>query len=398
MRVIKSALLVLLIQLFLPDRAFSATYYVSKSTANGWAVGADINSCSTTMSPCLSIGGGLKKISSGDTLIINDGIYVESLDDAVPSGGGSEETRTIIKCYKPRACTLDASFFAWNFVNSDTNWITIQDMVICCGDTVLVRLASTTPPPSVNYPHHIRIQGNDIHTGAGYCVYTGHGQYNEFIDNKIHGCREQGVYALFRDSIFRGNEVYDVGLDLNKPNYSQGMQMGISGGMMPSNNLLEGNIFRNSPSACLIIYGGVGHVIRRNIFTDCGFGLTVKLGEMDNSNVDHNIFFGNAYGLEIANPSSTGNRVRNNISIGNRVSNFVLCDGCATDTTNIKMGDPDAVWVDPIKHNFKLKQSSPAIDACTPIGITFSGSAPDCGAYEYLESAKIQAPKNLRVK
>lgn len=368
--------------LLLDESVLAATYYVSKSTANGWSIGNDNNACTTTNVPCLTIAGGLGKMSSGDTLLINDGTYVEWLNDVVPSGGGTEATRTIVKCFRVRACTLDAAYLAWSFVNSDTNWITIQDMVICCGDTTLVRLGTTSPLPTTDFPHHMRFKNNEIHSSTIYPVYTGHGDQNEWLDNTIHDCGEQCVYLLETNSIWRGNELYRV------LNGHQFVTMHVSGGMGSANVLMENNYIHDcisgpeQKSAAIEIADTGGHVIRRNVITGCSLaGIRANTGKATNVTIDHNSIYNTGWGIFISNTGSTGNLVRNNAVIGN-TTNISICSGCGTSTTNLTTGTPTAVWTDPASRNFTLKTGSPAIDACTPIGLPYTGSAPDCGAFE----------------
>jgi hypothetical protein len=312
----------------------------------------------------------------------------------VPSGGGTEATRTNDKCFKALACTLDASYLAWSFVNSDTNWITIQNMVICCGETVLVLLTTTSSLPTTNYPHHIRIENNEIRNSTIYCVYTGHGQYNEFINNKIHDCGQQGVYATFRDSTFRGNEVYNVGT-ASGPEKSQVMQMGTSGNMTPTGNLIEENRFHNGPSDCLILYGTSNNIVRRNLVYSCsdsGLKVGSGVGDMDNSDIAHNTFYGNGNGLIISHSGSSGNMIRNNIAVGNIGQQISICSGCGTETTNLTTGVPTDIWTSPAGGSFTLKAGSAAIDRGTPIGLPFNGSAPDCGAIEFGAGSDITPP------
>jgi hypothetical protein len=375
--------MVLNLILVLDESAVAATYYVSKSTANGWSLGSDSNACSTTHAPCLSISGGLSKMSSGDMLIINDGTYVESLDDMVPSGGGTESSRTIVKCFRPRACTLDASFWAWNFVNSDTNWITIQDMVICCGETVLVRLGTTSPVPTTDYPHHMRFQNNEIHTGALYLIYTGHGDSNEWLNNTIHDCGEQCVYLLETNSVWRGNELYRA------LNGLQFFTMHVSGGMSSENVTIEGNYLHDCVPGTISKMVGIeigstgGHKIRRNIITNCAIaGIRAAIGSMTDANIDHNVLYANGIGIAITGAGSAGNQIRNNIALGNTVSQISLCSGCGIETTNLTTGVPTDIWTSPANRIFTLKAGSLAIDRGTPIGLPFNGYAPDCGAYE----------------
>lgn len=74
--------------LFVGTPAWAATYYVGKSGNNG-------NSCATAQSSTatnrkLTIAAGISCLSSGDTLIIGDGVYDESIaPDTIPSGSGA---------------------------------------------------------------------------------------------------------------------------------------------------------------------------------------------------------------------------------------------------------------------------------------------------------------------
>lgn len=65
----------------LSPQVSAATYYVSNSTANGWAMGDDSRSTAqavSTNTPWLTISGAQAKASNGDTIIVNDGIYTEN--------------------------------------------------------------------------------------------------------------------------------------------------------------------------------------------------------------------------------------------------------------------------------------------------------------------------------
>lgn len=68
------------IWLALPLAAGATTYFVSKTTSNGYTAGNDGNACTTYGAPCATIIGGLSKMTSGaDTVQVNaDGTYAET--------------------------------------------------------------------------------------------------------------------------------------------------------------------------------------------------------------------------------------------------------------------------------------------------------------------------------
>lgn len=56
--------------------AYGATYYVSQSTANGYAVGNDTNNGTAKSTPFLTVMKAHTAAASGDTIVINDGLYL----------------------------------------------------------------------------------------------------------------------------------------------------------------------------------------------------------------------------------------------------------------------------------------------------------------------------------
>jgi hypothetical protein len=70
--------------------SLATTYYVSKSTDNGYTTGADANACTTVGAPCLTIQGAKLKIAAGgvDTIQVNPGVAGANVY-AETSGGGN---------------------------------------------------------------------------------------------------------------------------------------------------------------------------------------------------------------------------------------------------------------------------------------------------------------------
>lgn len=74
----KKIILTIICFLALAGSAHATTYYVSKSTANGWASGSDANNGLATSTPKLTINGAHSAASATDTIIVNDGTYTEN--------------------------------------------------------------------------------------------------------------------------------------------------------------------------------------------------------------------------------------------------------------------------------------------------------------------------------
>lgn len=365
--------------------AQAATYYVSTS-------GNDGNTCATAKSPGASAkrsiagaAGGASCLVSGDTLIVQAGTYLESVSNVIPPGGGTEATRTVFKCETYLACTIRQVL-----LSTDDDWITIENFKIDANFESVHGITLISSPACCDgslHPSHVRVQNNEVLQTTGELIYDGNGQFNEFLYNKLHhggyvqGGSAGGIYGLSRNGTFRGNEIHHAGVGLSLH----------TSGLVPSNNLVEGEWYHDCvaydgthPMPSMILAGTSGNTIRRNVFgPNCTFGVNASLDGAVNNKFDNLTIYGNASGgFRVAGPTNSGNVIRNSIVVGNGGTQISICIGCGSESSNIITGTPTTLWTDPANGNFTLKPGSPAIDACSNIGLPFNGSAPDCGALE----------------
>lgn len=386
------------------ENSQATTYYVSTN-------GSDNNSCATAQTPGASAkrnltgaNGAVEQcMRSGDTVIVQAGSYTlpgNGLFDVIPPGTG-ENSRTILKCEGFRTCTLNGQI--WLRDNDD--YITIQDFRINGNFSALhaITLTATSLTASL-YPSHVKIVGNELYNTTTEILYDGNGEFNEFLNNYLHHCSGancNAIYGLGRKSIYRGNVT----------DHARGvLSLHTSGGLVPSDNLVENNIVNDCLDSNganrwvgINLAGTAGNIVRRNIVRNCTYGVRAGAGSSTNSSLDHNVFHGNVSG-GVSIILGSGNQVRNNIALDNTGPAIQLCSGCGVVGMNLTTGTPTAIWTNPAQGDYTLRAASPAIDACAYIGLTYNGTAPDCGAFESGgnsgggDTAPPQPPSNLRVQ
>jgi hypothetical protein len=219
-----------------------------------------------------------------------------------------------------------------------------------------------------------------------------------------------------------------------------------------------GHPTNTQPTGCLTLnnnqdnHTGTNAIIRFNRFYNCGNGPlqgghSIQLGDADGAQVYGNVIYINPGGAGIATgpgrrlaiynntiheiigsggrdgrgisaDASSSGVIVNNIALGNSSGNVVV-DSASNYrlSNNVTTGTPTAIWVDPTNatlatRDYRLRAGSPAIDAgttsiCTAADVSanrcaatvtlssFTGSAPDQGAYEYGAAAPEYAIDQL---
>ncbi len=172
------------------------TLYVAKN-------GNDSNTCLVATAPCLTITKGIAAMASGDTLVVGDGTYTESITN-MPSGVAASGAYTTIQAANDWGVVIDGSGFANNYNDgiriSSKSWVTVRGFKV-----KMAQANDTNLPVNIPYSNHIRVQrvsasyggaqGNVANIGTGpassYVLIEeafayGGGRYNFLVYQSDH--------------------------------------------------------------------------------------------------------------------------------------------------------------------------------------------------------------------
>jgi hypothetical protein len=413
----KKLLLVIFFTMF-PVLVHGATYYVTKT-------GSDSNSCANAQNIStakLTLASGLGCLSGGDTLQLGNGTYTDTnILNNVPSG--SSGAPTIIQpingqtaILKPFTCSsVGVVFFKRGQgyitfqgpgliidggnctglsesgvqIKDDVHHLVFQDLEIRNTQAFGFDFGGGEPP---TIPNNIRLTRLKIHnTGtnpsgivptAAYCVYI-NGQQNIVEDSEIYDCLGGwGIHGYaagnrFVDQIIiRNNWIHNTNTNNNDPNGSGGLMLWAHNG---SNNQIYNNISsgcNNTMAAAYVSEGSGTNLFTNNTVYGCqGGGKAIRVG------------------------SGAVWRIQNNIIYNNSQDNIAFDAGSpAANVVDHNLLGTDPMFVNAAGNDFHLQPGSPAIDAGVVIsGLSYNGSAPDLGAFEFGAGGQLPAPLNLRL-
>lgn len=388
------------------------TIYVAKT-------GSDSNTCLQAQNPStpkLTINAGLACLSSGDTLIIGDGVYVETIEGTTVPSGSNSVNRTTIQgnsrnvILRPTGPSgSDGHLGIVDLVNR--SWIIIKTMTLdginWSGNHYGVSFQATTGGTS----HDIRVEDLRIMNtgrgngggvgGVGISGGTSDNQDNhhfEIINCEIgpHGTTDldHGIYLRARNVTADRNIIHDV--------VGYGIRTDVSGFGRSNNGVFKNNRIYNCKSG-INPGGGDNHLVYNNIIYDNtstvdGGGILVQNGSPQNAKIYNNTIVntrttggGTMYGIYIGQGTHT---VRNNILYNNGSDTILDLVGGSTKSNNLLGVDP--LFVSLSGDNYHLLSNSPAIDTgitVTDFNTDFDGNARpqglrwDIGAYEFLGGA-----------
>jgi parallel beta-helix repeat protein len=310
----KSLLLAIAV-VFTPFLANGATYYVAKTGSNNFSCA---NAQSESM-PRLTIAAGSACLSSGDTLMIQNGTYAEHLDyNQIPSGK-SDSARTTIKAVNRLGVTLrpttgtptsETGHVIWVYGKS---YITFDGLVVDAGG--IVSPMSTSHAMFINNKsHHIRILNSELTNAISNCLgVQGASDSVEVINNKIHDCgvsnQHHGVYLRGSNNLVEGNEIYN--------NYGHGVHQW-SSHESSNNTIVRYNDIHDNGSVGILIGSGADNVAHDNIVRNNGMrtrgtGITVGFYNTNNNQVDNNKIYSNRGDCIFIRRGTKNSKINNNI-------------------------------------------------------------------------------------
>lgn len=335
--------------------AEATTYYVSQG-AGGTPMGDNARSCATASvvtTPKLTLNNAVGCLSPGDTLLVRQGTYVESLFGVIPAGT-SWLSRVRIANY-PDGCSPNApnscgtagelvwlipaagDFRVLDFSGSQ-QYIEV-DGINLDGANVMYDSVKINEGGGVSSnAHHIRLQNLELkgpnHSGFG--APTGQGildaagdttsqGHNELINLKMHAGLANDFDHMFyiqsAGNLIERCEVYDF------PGGGIQLYNGNGLGATPDDNIVRKNVFRNGRSTMSgqrhpgIVDTGARNLIYDNIVRDMAndsyitIGISIYAGST-NAGVYNNTVVNSVQGILIDSGASSPT-LRNNISYGN---------------------------------------------------------------------------------
>jgi hypothetical protein len=369
-------------------RAEAAIYYTDKNHGSA----SDSNACTAEALPCLTISGGLGKMSAGDTLTIKAGVYAEFIDSTQLTSGIDANSPTLIQgatgetvIIRPAAPGGAASGVVW--IQNKTN-ITFKNLdfdgVNTAGVGFYLNGGSETG---------IKIQDSVVRNSTGESCIVMVGSNHEVSGSTIHNCGdlspEHGIYLAASDSLVERNTVYDI-------NNGYGIHVWKNTDTL-SGTVVRRNLIYNIASAHGYVVGNQagtasGNLFYNNVVRSSAGGARVYVNS-DGNKIFNNTFYSNTTCIDVESGSANA-VVQNNFCLSN-TTNTVQDSGTGTTADHNVSSTDTSLVVNAAGGDFHLNSgASSLIDQGADLSATFTTdyagntrSLPfDIGAYEFLES------------
>jgi len=293
------------------------------------------------------------------------------------------------------------------------------------GERVIVDGANKAPntndpwnnPPVIRVRgNYVTVQGIEVANSAGDGVWIS-GQNVTLDGLNVHNAYMSGVLFFNTwDGVVQNSIIHDV-YNWGDPSQPGGDSDGIGlKGTTGGRHTIRNNVIYNSSDDGIDTWQNAGNLIEGNVVHHSGINMGdgdgFKLGPGGNNTVRGNVAYDNRKNGFDSN-SGSGNQIYNNTAYHNGAYNFVnytvpntLTNNLSASGTvamnvavhsynswNLGISNPVFSSTDPASAGFlRLGNGSPAIDAGTNVGLSYSGSAPDLGAYEAVGVAPAPPP------
>ncbi|MDQ7052816.1 MAG: right-handed parallel beta-helix repeat-containing protein [candidate division KSB1 bacterium] len=253
----------------------------------------------------------------------------------------------------------------------------LNNTIYNCGGDAIQLYASNSDPIS-SYAKDILIKGNILYTTLGSNsenaldfkgVDGARVEYNE-----MYGFENKAVVVQkgCRNLTFVGNVIHDS---------QRGMEFRGEAGKSQINHRIYRNVVYNIRQYYAVKFDDVSNVefVNNTIAFINATALRVEGGGVNGGRFQNNLFY------KASKPSI---KTTFKVELGYN-GWFDTSAGSMAGTGDISGSDPG--FVDAANYNFQLKANSPAIDAGADVGVAYTGSAPDIGAYEYGMVTSVQS-------
>jgi Right handed beta helix region/Pel9A-like, right handed beta helix region len=394
-------LVLILVSFFEPVAAHAATYYVSTS-------GSDSNPGTSTQ-PFLTIRKGASVLASGDTLNVNPGTYVESIDtNSVALASGTSGRLTTIQGINGTPTIRPSNGLPLNII--DKQYVLFSNLKL---DAINAPNTSTSLGDGVSLygASYITISDCEILNAPGNGVITHDsssylGDHNRFIRLKVHDngyendLRQRvahGFYIITDFNVIEQCDVYN--------NYGYGVHIYNSGGGPDYNELRRSRVYGNgrgpyavnaSPGGIMLSQGTGNMAYNNLVWGNFKSGISVNYNGVNSAVYNNTVYKNGGYGIEIGS-GAVATTVKNNIVYQNYSA--IVDAGQSTAKSNNLTIDPK--FVNESASDFRLQSGSPGIDAGSSVSVVPDdfegtsrpkGSSYDIGAYEFQGSTTNTAP------
>ena len=397
--------------IFAPNPSYSKTLYVS-------TIGDNSNP-GTKESPFRTIKRGIRSLTTGDTLYVRSGEYLESVlswQTPIPHGTSWDNPVTIA-AFPGDTVTIKApsSHAAFWIADPTVKYLIIDGFIINGERGALHGIKFS------NNATHIRVQNseikNSVYSGVLISPCSGcpsihsapHDTYHEFINLNVHhngsSVKDHGFYittsynlvehcdihhnataggkfynahfapgtsasTAVNHNTLRYNKIHDNSQNATYPNDRNhsipGMAWILASG---EGNEAYANVIYNQPQGFLVGHGAKNALVYNNIVhsnSDIGIWVHGSWGGSTSASIFNNTVYNNGEFGILVEDQARNTLLKNNISFKNGSDNsrnirVVAGQSPGTVKSNNLIADPKFINVS--DHNFKLQSESPAINA-----------------------------------
>jgi hypothetical protein len=256
-------------------QAAGDTYYVAQNgnDENSCAAARDINAPKRNI---MGNNGGIAcMLSPGDTLLIRQGTYPESINNytaLLPSGADWNNAFTVAAYPGETVVIQQIAIATDDHINLNlAYWIFdglhVVNNVPGSGEAIWMRA-----------PDHLRFVNMELTTEGRdgvFCVH-GNGIFIEFVNVEVHNCGDHGVYWTGSDTLFDQIKLHDT------TGYGFHMYSGGCDEKCAERNIISNSEIYNTRTGILFAFGD-GNQAQGNIVTNNDFGIEVGHGASDAS-------------------------------------------------------------------------------------------------------------------